>query len=293
MSSHIHSLTANCVRIGRLYHNLRLWYNEQGNKSEFGGVPPLAIRPNEPSMQKLSHAAECPIYRICCRGDQWSPLPVSDNPYNSHKSSRLLIEQTTGEAISGAGVEGPFILCPHSASGLEAIYWAQKYPEEIEGIAALDISMPGYHKDGFSTFEDYAVSFIANSGWIRLIPSDSLCRELSSSELTAEEKKLYSAHMYAHRGSKTMLREADACEKNVQTVSNGEVPTVPMLFFISKQMAAVLSPDNPEWYLSLARNYTNNKAEYIELDCGHYVHLEEPDFVASEIRRFAEKTNGE
>ena len=199
----------------------------------------------------------------------------------------------TREAISGAGVEGPFILCPHSASGLEAIYWAQKYPEEIEGIAALDISMPGYHKDGFSTFEDYAVSFIANSGWIRIIPSDSLCRELSSSELTAEEKKLYSAHMYARRGSKTMLREADACEKNVQTVSNGEVPTVPMLFFISKQMAAVISPDNPEWYLSLARNYTNNKAEYIELDCGHYVHLEEPDFVASEIRRFAEKTNGE
>ena len=48
----------------------------------------------------------------------------------------------TREAIAGAGIDGPFILCPHSASGIEAIYWAQKYPEELEGIAALDIAMP-------------------------------------------------------------------------------------------------------------------------------------------------------
>lgn len=199
----------------------------------------------------------------------------------------------TREAIAGAGVEGPFILCPHSASGLEAIYWAHKYPEEVEGIAAFDIAMPGYHKNGFSTFEDHAMSFIVNSGLIRLIPSDSMAWGLNSSDLTDKEKEQYRALMYARRGSETMLHEADACEKNVQIISANEVPTVPMLFFISKQMAAVLSPDDPEWYLSLARDYTDNKAEYIELDCGHYVHVEEPDYIASEIRKFAEELHTE
>ncbi len=35
----------------------------------------------------------------------------------------------TRMALKKADVEGPYVLCPHSMSGLEALYWAQKYPE--------------------------------------------------------------------------------------------------------------------------------------------------------------------
>ena len=31
------------------------------------------------------------------------------------------------KALEAAGVEGPFILCPHSYSGLETVYWAQNF----------------------------------------------------------------------------------------------------------------------------------------------------------------------
>lgn len=79
----------------------------------------------------------------------------------------------TREALKGAGIEAPYILCPHSASGIEAIYWAQKYPEEIEGITALDIAVPG-SIDTDSVFLDKAMYFIANSGIIRLMDTDSL-----------------------------------------------------------------------------------------------------------------------
>ena len=75
----------------------------------------------------------------------------------------------TREALQGAGIEAPYILCPHSASGIEAMYWAQTYPEEIEGITALDIAIPGYHEEsGDSIFADKAMRFIVNSGMIRL-----------------------------------------------------------------------------------------------------------------------------
>lgn len=37
-------------------------------------------------------------------------------------------------ALKQTGETGPYILVPHSVSGLEAIYWAQKYPNEVRAI---------------------------------------------------------------------------------------------------------------------------------------------------------------
>ena len=30
-------------------------------------------------------------------------------------------------ALNKAGIDGPYVLCPHSMSGIEALYWAQEY----------------------------------------------------------------------------------------------------------------------------------------------------------------------
>ena len=35
---------------------------------------------------------------------------------------------------------------PHSASGIEAILWAQLYPEEVEAIIGLDMSVPAFYE---------------------------------------------------------------------------------------------------------------------------------------------------
>lgn len=199
----------------------------------------------------------------------------------------------TRAAIEGAGIDGPFILCPHSASGIEAIYWAQQYPEELEGIVALDIAMPGYHEEtGYSIFLDRAMGFITNSGLIRLA-SDGFPYAYNSDYLTDDEKEQYKAIMYARRGSKTMIHEAEWCKKNVETIASDDAPTVPMLFFISTQQADIMFPSDPQKYLDLPRNYTDNKAQYIETELGHYFYVEDPDFVAEKIREFADKLNDE
>lgn len=53
----------------------------------------------------------------------------------------------TRMALKKADVEGPYVLCPHPMSGLEALYWAQKYPEEVEAIVGLDMAVPGYYDE--------------------------------------------------------------------------------------------------------------------------------------------------
>ena len=50
------------------------------------------------------------------------------------------------DALKLAGIEGPYILVPHSLSGLEALYWAQKYPCEVKAIIGLDPRTPAYEK---------------------------------------------------------------------------------------------------------------------------------------------------
>jgi pimeloyl-ACP methyl ester carboxylesterase len=45
-------------------------------------------------------------------------------------------------ALSAAGEKGPYLLCGHSMSGCEAVYWAKCHPEEVRGIAMLDAPAP-------------------------------------------------------------------------------------------------------------------------------------------------------
>ena len=196
----------------------------------------------------------------------------------------------TREALSKAGIEGPYILCPHSASGIEAVYWAQKYPDEVEGITAIDVAIPGYHEEsGDSIFADKLAAFWVNSGLTRITPKDSWDYAFNSPYLTDSEKEQYLAILYAKRGSKTMLHEAEWCKRNMDTLLKNDPPSVPMLFFVSQKMAAEVFPSDPEKYLLLPQKYTNGRAETEVLDCGHYIHLEEPELIAAEIRKFADK----
>ena len=52
---------------------------------------------------------------------------------NTERSFDTILRQDR-EALSKAGIDAPFILCPHSMSGLEAILWAQEYPDEVEAF---------------------------------------------------------------------------------------------------------------------------------------------------------------
>ena len=50
-------------------------------------------------------------------------------------------------ALAGADVPAPYVLLPHSMSGLEAICWAQTYPDEVAGIIGLDMAVPHSYDD--------------------------------------------------------------------------------------------------------------------------------------------------
>jgi len=62
-------------------------------------------------------------------------------PSNGPRDIDTLLEETR-KALELSGERGPYVLFPHSMSGLEAIYWAQKYPDEVRAIIGLDPCVP-------------------------------------------------------------------------------------------------------------------------------------------------------
>ena len=46
------------------------------------------------------------------------------------------------QALEALKIEGPFILAPHSMSGIEAIRWKQKFPNEVAAIIGIDMATP-------------------------------------------------------------------------------------------------------------------------------------------------------
>ena len=48
------------------------------------------------------------------------------------------IVESTRTALKNAGIEAPYILMPHSLSGIYGTYWESTYPDEVSGVIFLD-----------------------------------------------------------------------------------------------------------------------------------------------------------
>ena len=190
-------------------------------------------------------------------------------------------------ALNKAGIEGPYVLCPHSMSGIEALYWAQKYPDEIEAIIGLDMAVPEYYENmkinlALMKLGQYA----ADLGITRLIPTLAESDAIKHGTLTNDEKNRYRAIFYNRTATVTMINEAKSVKDNARIVAQNGVPQVPMLLFISDGTGG--TGFDKETWRRIQEKYISEVeyGKYIELDCPHYVHDYEYGRISEEIKSF-------
>ena len=189
------------------------------------------------------------------------------------------------EALEKAGIEGPFVLCPHSMSGLESIMWAQDYPDEVEAIIGLDMVLPRTYDefdfDGVFRFEKLAV-LARELGIIRFYYSDSSL----PAALSKEEKELYRAIACRKAVNIDVINEGLSITEAVREIDGKPKPDVPMLMFLSdgKEVKGTNWIENHYDYVS---DLTD--AKVVELGCGHYVHNFMQDRIAEDIKEFIGK----
>ena len=193
----------------------------------------------------------------------------------------------TRTALEKAEVQGPYILCPHSMSGLEALYWAQKYPKEVEAIIGLDMTVPGYYDEmNISIPVMKAGQYGAALGITRWIPSLAESDAMKFGTLSDKEKEIYRAVFYQRTATVTMINEMKTVKDNANVVKENGVPQVPMLLFVSNGSGGTGFTEErwrsiPKEYISASEN-----ARFIELDCPHYIHDYKYEEIGKEIRNF-------
>lgn len=198
------------------------------------------------------------------------------------------ILEDTRAALTAAGIDAPYILCPHSMSGLEALYWAQKYPDEISAIIGLDMAVPQYYENMKINLPlIHMAGFAAQMGVTRLlIPGLAESDAIKNGTLSDNEKEIYRAVFYNRTATITMINETEAVKENAKTVESMGIPQIPMLLFISDGSGGTGFDKEtwrriPEEYIS-----QTDDGEYIELDCPHYVHNYEYESISESIRNF-------
>jgi pimeloyl-ACP methyl ester carboxylesterase len=195
----------------------------------------------------------------------------------------------TRQALEQAGEEGTFVLVPHSMSGLEAIYWAQQYPDEVTAIIGLDPLVPAAVEllPEVPSSQLNLTYFISRIGLSRMMPDSELLAILPLLEgdvLTDNEQAMYRALFFRSSLTKPMLAELEYTQANAATIQQGQVPVdVPMYFFVSTQQDEQV----PGWTDALTSYLsTITASDQMELDTTHYVHHAFASTILDEIERF-------
>lgn len=187
-------------------------------------------------------------------------------------------------ALKAAGVEGPYILCPHSYSGLESIYWAQNYPEEVEAIIGLDMAVPR----AYDFFDEKILSDIKTSNTIkRTLNNLGIARLLVGGFLPkdepAEVRALIKSVILRGYCNKTMSAESDYVFSDIKVIDSKPIPDVPTLLIVSDGTVT-------EGWIDFQKDYASKltDATTLFLNCGHSVYNLEPEECEKAMREFIE-----
>lgn len=69
------------------------------------------------------------------------------------RTSENIIEEVRA-ALKELDIVPPYILMPHSISGIYSLWYAKNYPDEVEAIVGIDISKPNLQKEIFGSHEN-------------------------------------------------------------------------------------------------------------------------------------------
>lgn len=187
-------------------------------------------------------------------------------------------------ALSGAGIEKPYVLLPHSMSGLEAIYWSQNYPDEVAGIIGIDMSVPDAYAD--SGFVEQRTKLMMTLG--RITVKLGLLRipgiyPLNEAPLTDEEIAQQRLLMYRNAVTPVYIAEGQKVIENAKAVKAGGNVKCPLLMFCSD------GTEIGDFWIPVQKEFAEeNQAEIIFYECGHYIHYFKSEEMKEHIKSFLE-----
>lgn len=196
------------------------------------------------------------------------------------------ITEETRSALSLAGFKPPYILMPHSASGIYNEYYAAKYPEEVLAIIMLDTTSTAITETGNLPKFVYGLSMMQQESGLTRI-SLGLVPPAQKVENGYTEKEISDYKLFAyHVLNDTMIDQSLRMLENIQEVQATPFPQdVPVLKLISAQTLEKMG----EEYQTDHLNRLGAGVESIRIDSSHFIYQTNVADIRNATDAFLEK----
>ena len=188
-----------------------------------------------------------------------------------------------------------YYLMAHSISGLYALYWANRYPQDVQGFIGIDCSVPGQ-----SDKEPYPIKIATINkvylwaqkamnifGIARLISVRNHRKSVYADvdyPYTERELEVFRILSIDDAANSTVMNELKHMESNLQKVRDMKFPqSVPVLHFLAEDNCKLL-----DTWEDLHREIImeTGKSKLVHLGKKHYLHIEQREKMASEVKKW-------
>jgi pimeloyl-ACP methyl ester carboxylesterase len=190
-------------------------------------------------------------------------------------------------ALNKLEISGPYILMPHSISGIYSMYYAINYPNEVEAIIGIDESIPNQTKINKDADMSPNLTLLNTTGIIRdityLLPSADNGMN-KNNYYSAEQVKVSKMATTWNSVNVSVINEFNMVNTNTKELYDVKYPNdLPVLAMLSKDS----EDDDKEWlplHEELISNPVKQKVE--TLNGGHYLHWTNADKIAEMTKEF-------
>lgn len=182
------------------------------------------------------------------------------------------------QALEKLGENGPYILLPHSMSGIEALRWIQLYPDSVKALIGNDMTTPLTYSIWTREKVEKKIQLMNFATKYKLYWL--LC-QINNRCLTKDEIKQHKMLRKRNAFNICYINESKEILNNVAIVESNGYRKCPALIFKSngKQTAGHWSECQKKFAEIL-------NARLISYDCGHYIHHYKSSEMCEEIIKF-------
>lgn len=281
----LNSMEKNKYKIGQTVHvdgkNMQAYVSGKGEKtivllSGLGTASPIADF--MPLAESLSKDYKVVILETFGYG-------FSSTTKKERSNENIVNEIRT--ALKELEISGPYILMPHSISGIYSMYYAKKYPNEVEAIIGIDESVPNQTKTNKDEDMSSSLTLLNTLGILRDISylSPSADDGMNQNNYYSEELvKLKSKATLWNTANVSIVNEMNTVNSNTKELYDVKYPNdLPVLAFLSKDTVDT----EQEWLPLHEELISNDEIQKIEtLSGGHYLHWTNPDKIAEMTKEF-------
>lgn len=198
-------------------------------------------------------------------------------------------------ALDKGGYKPPYILMPHSISGVYSEYYAAKYPEEISSIIMLDTTSTAFVSDSNPPIKlAYSIGKLQQAtGFTRLVFNlirDPRTPENGYSETERVDYKRFNNHVI----NNSLISQAELTMVNIKEVNKLAFPEhIPILKLISTQSVAAMAKqdkDDGMGYQNAHLQKLGPNATYTVVEASHMLYQTKASDIAALTRDFLSKT---